>query len=291
VNKLNRNCLLSIQKAGEPSFLNLERPFTVEFDVTQNTMAAVTDSNFRIYNLAETTRAQLRQDAYGYGQDSYGQFRFMSFAAGYGDNLSNLFSGNLLQAWSVRQGPDWITTVVAQDYGAANVHAQFKQAYSAGTPVQAIILDLIDALRPYGISRGTVSQFDGTLVRGNTYCGNPADLLREITGGAFFVSNGRAYCLRDNEAFQGELPVLSPASGLRNTPVRENSFVHLEMILEPRLKVGQIVKLESLTGEGMNGEWKVVSLRHQGVISETAGGEATTSVGLMSATAGLALVI
>jgi len=51
------------------------------------------------------------------------------------------------------------------------------------------------------------------------------------------------------------------------------------MIFEPRLIVGQLVSIESVTAPQYNKRYKVVSLRHQGMISDSVSGQAVTTVG------------
>lgn len=293
MDKLGRNYRLSIQPptvltnfvqtvAQQSTLITVERPFTIEFEVSQATLGASREANFRIYNLAESTRSRIRKD-----QIDYNIYRKVFLDAGYGLNKPNIFTGNILQAWSVRENNNFITQIIAQGYGYAAVNSKTDLVFKAGTSLKSVISTLVASLQPLGIAPGLVGNYPGTLLRGSSYSGNTIDILNALTGGGFFVYNGKAYCLNDNEAYQGELTVINSASGLLGTPVREQTFLYLDMIFEPRLQVGQWVTLESITGDGVNDTWKVISLRHRGTISETTCGNAITTVGLTSGTAAI----
>lgn len=293
MDKLGRNYRLNIQPAvvlknyvqtvaQQSELIQVERPFTLEFDIQQATMGASREATFRVYNLSENRRASIRKD-----QIDYSFFRKVFLDAGYGANMPNIFTGNILQAWSVRNGVDFITQIIAQGYGYATVNGRFDLPFSKGTKLKTVIETMVKSLQPLGIATGIIGNYEGELLRGNSYSGNTIDILNALTGGGFFIYNGKAYCLKDNEAFTGELTIINSDSGLIGTPVREQTFLYLDMIFEPRLQVGQWVELQSITGDGVNDVWKVVSLKHRGMISETVSGSAITSVGLCSGTAAI----
>jgi hypothetical protein len=52
------------------------------------------------------------------------------------------------------------------------------------------------------------------------------------------------------------------------------------MIFEPRFLIGQALALESFTEKNFNGVYKVIGVKHKGVISDSVCGNAITSVTL-----------
>ena len=283
MDKINRNYLLRVQEQSG-LFIEIERPFTVEFSIERKYLAANAQSVIRVFNLSQNNRNQIRKD-----QMDLTNLREVSLKAGYGTNIPLVFTGNISQAWSVRQGVNFITEIVCEDRGFASVNGITNTTFKAGTPRQSIIEALVDSLKNLGISRGVIGRYPGALVRGNSYNGNTIEILNELTGGGFFIDNGKAYCLGDNEVYTGELETITSDSGLLGTPVRENNLLHVEMIFEPRLAIGQKIKLDSrelvaAEGDDPNAIYKVVSIKHTGMISETVCGEAITSAGLSSGT-------
>lgn len=261
------------------SFVQVKRPFTIEFDVQQKAFALVNTSTFRIYNLADTTRSVLRKD-----QIDYSFYRKVIFKAGYGTNMPTIFNGTLTQGWSVRESTNFITTLISTLGGFASVNGKTNLTFKAGTTYKSIIEALVAALGDYGISRGAIGDYPGTIFKSESYYGNIFEHLTTLTGGGFFVADGKAFCLKDNEGYQGILETITSASGLLNTPLRENKFIHLEMIFEPRALCGQLVRLDSSTGDSTNGVWKIAAVKHHGTISEAVCGDAISNITLCAPT-------
>lgn len=274
--KLGRNYKLVVERV-DGNTVTIQRPFTLEFDVHRNSLSSANVASFRVYNLSPENRNLIRKDQY-----DWGDIRKVSFFAGYGDKLSLAFTGNISQAWSVREGTNFITQIESYDGGFAYVNAVTNNAYPADTP-QTSIIDNVASTLP-GVTVGAIGNYEGQIRRGNSYSGSSTDILTELTGGGFFIDNGKVYCLKDEECLDGDIPIINAATGLLGTPVKETTYINLEMLFEPSLKVAQLVRLESQTAEYFNGDHKILSLIHRGVISEVVSGQAITQVGLLPGT-------
>jgi hypothetical protein len=274
----------NVQFIASGTQLIVEPPFTIEFDITRNILSSANASSFRIYNLSPNTRNQIRKNI-----SDYQDLRKINLKAGYiGSNLPVVFDGNITQAWSVREGTNFITQIESFDGGFAFANGLTATSFPEGTDQNTIIETLIASLP--AVTPGIVGDFSGALSRGNAYSGSTPELLRELTGGGFFIDNGKAHALKNNECLAGELQVITAESGLLGTPVRENTILNFDMIFEPRLLIGQIIELQSSTDVNFNGLYKIISLKHRGMISETVCGDAVTSVGLWNGTKALLTV-
>jgi hypothetical protein len=280
--KLGRNYNLQIQTQSG-SILTIAPPFTIEFDITRNILTSANVSSVRIYNISQNNRNQIRKNV-----NDYGDLRQITLMAGYGINLPVVFTGNITQAWSVREGVNVITQIESYDGGFAFANGITNEQFPAGTPQSTIIASLAGSLP--GVSIGAIGNYPGTISRANSYSGTTTDLLRELTGGGFFIDNGKANCLGDSECLQGEIQVINSASGLLGTPVREQTILNFDMLFEPRLVIGQQIQLQSITEANFNGFYKVISIKHRGMISEAVCGDAITSVGLFYGTQALTTV-
>jgi hypothetical protein len=263
--------------------LTVEPPFTMEFDITRNILTSANVSSIRIYNLSKNNRNQIRKNV-----NDYGDLRQITFTAGYGTNLPVVFTGNISQAWSVREGVNVITQVESFDGGFAFTNGLTNEQFPSGTPQSTIIASLAGSLP--GVTLGAIGNYPGVTSRGNSYSGTTTDLLRELTGGGFFIDNGKVNCLGDSECLQGEIELINSASGLLGTPVREQTILNFDMLFEPRLVIGQKIQLQSITESNFNGFYKVISIKHRGMISEAVCGDAITSVGLFYGTQALTTV-
>lgn len=247
-------------------------PFTVEFDITRSTLSSANRAMFRIYNLSEKTRNILRKNVTDFGAHIPLQFR-----AGYGDDLSLGFKGNVTQGYSYRDGVNFITQLECYDGGTAFMTGKTNQVFPAGTPTQDVLRTLIGTL-PF-VSPGVVGDFPGTLTRGMSLSGNTADLLREFSGGGFFIDCEKAHVLNADEYISDYTPMtrIDASTGLIGTPQLENTLCRFDMVFEPRLVVGQRITLSSITGAGFNGDYKATAVQHRGMISDAVAGTVVTT--------------
>lgn len=272
MDKFNRNYVLQVQGALD-SFIEIKPPFTIEFEVSRANLSGSNYSSIRIYNLSNNNRLQIQKDAY-----NYGYIKLISLRAGYGSNMPEIFRGYVSRAFSIREGVDYITQIDCFSGGFAYSNAFTNQAFQAGTRQQTVIETLADSLP--GVERGLIGVYPGVLQTGASYSGPTVDILKDLTGGGFSIDNNKVYCLNQNECRVGEMQVIDAQAGLLGTPIREQSFLNFEIIFEPRIVVNQRIQMDSKTGINTNGFYKVVSVRHRGMISESVCGSLTTAVGL-----------
>lgn len=252
------------------STLEITLPFTIEFDITRNTLTSANVCQVRIYNLSLKNRNQIRFNA-----SDYGQFRRIELYAGYDLNPPKIFDGNISQAWSVREGVNFITQIECYDGGFAFVNGVSDVAFPAGTPQQTVISTLMNDLP--NVQPGSVGLYPGQLQRGNAYSGNTAEILGNITGGGFFVDNGKANALGTDEYIPSpNVLLINSKSGLLGTPVLEQTIVRFEMLFEPQLNAGEKCVLDSITEGNFNGEYKITGVNHRGMISESVCGSLIT---------------
>lgn len=282
--KFGRNYLLLIQLQNG-SILSITPPFTIEFDITRNILSSANVCSIRIYNLSSQNRNQIEFNIY-----NQSAFRSVKLYAGYGTNLPSIFQGNISNAWSVREGTNFITQIECYDGGYAYNNAQTNQNYPAGTPNIVILGSLISSLKSFEVSMGALGIYSGVTLRAKSYTGPTTQLLSELTNGGFFIDNGIANCLGNNECLLGSIPTIDAQSGLLGTPVREQSILTFDMIFEPRVQAGQYILLQSLTAalatlqvssQSINGFYKVSSVKHRGMISESVCGSVITTLGML----------
>jgi len=261
----------------------------MEFDVSRNNAGNANVGHFRIFGLNPTSRNNLRYDFYDWGLLST-----MTLQAGYGRNLPTIFAGNIITSQSYREGVTFMTEIDAHDIGFAFINADFNQPYEAGTPYQQIMDDMINSLGVFGVKPG-ITNPDFATYQGNTklpvkktYSGKTIQLLTELTGNNFFIDNGKSYVLNINDVISGTLKVLDESAGIINSPRLEYNTVHLEMEFEPSILMSQLLTLNltqnsSLNSDqNLNGDYKVISIKHRGIISPTVCGDAITTLGLIS---------
>jgi hypothetical protein len=276
VKKFERTYELFVQTQSG-STITFTLPFTIEFDITRTTLGSTNVCQVRIYNLNEKTRKSIAFNAFNQG----GVPRRILLKGGYGIQRSTIFSGNIHAAWSVREGTNFITQIECFDGGFGFVNGDVNLSFTAGTPLKTVIEELIANVPD--VTVGAIGNFNTVLTRGNTYSGNPAQLLYEITGGAFYVDAGKAYALKSDEYLTDDLLdssnstfEINDSTGLLNTPVLEQNTARFEMLFEPGLNLGRRANVNSLTNPFLNGSYKITSVKHRGMISPAVAGKVTT---------------
>ena len=275
--KWTRNYVLTVQVDHRAlDYIDITSPLTLNFNIKRNYNASANKASFTILNLAESTRRKVFMDRY---QTLY--YKGVELRAGYGDDREDwplIFKGNIEQAFSKRNGVDYETTIDAFDGGFAYRNGFSERNFAEGTTDKQIINTLLADLP--GIKKGSIGNFNAQLVRGNSFNGNTMKILNDVTEGHLFIDLERLNCLRRNEGLSWNLSILNADAGLLGSPLREESFLTFEMIFEPRLQIGQFVKLESQTESTFNGTYKVIGIEHNGVISGSQCGKCTTKVSL-----------
>lgn len=289
--KFGRNYHLSVQQS-DGKFLEIDLPFTIEFTVIRRNIGSPPICDIRIYNLSEKNRNLIRYDV-----TDTSTVRRVQLNAGYGTNLPIIFVGNIQQAWSVREGTDFITTIQSFDAGNGYVNANILSTatFPAKTPllnVYKTLMGYIPNVTPGAIGANFIYDSKKNLLllnRSNSYSGNAVSVLKDLSGGAFFVDNSQCYIMRNNDYIDGSVPIINAQFGLLNTPVREINVVSFDMLFEPGLILGQLIDIESLTfsainslslnkNNNVNGPYVVQSITHRGIISPVICGDAITSV-------------
>lgn len=270
MDKFGRSYTLEVQTQNG-NLLTVKLPFTIEFDIIRNTLTSANVCQIRVYNLSALNRNQIR-----FNISNLGDYRLVRLSAGYGDRQVKIFEGNVSQAWSVREGVNFITQIECYDGGFAFNNGTTNKQYGAGTPLKSVLTDIATDLPK--VSLGAVGSFDGVLSRSNSYSGNTMSILSELSGGAAFVDGSKIYILKSDEFIGDQAPlIINSQSGLLGTPVLEQTIVRFDMLFEPSLNVGRKITLTSLTEGNFNGDYKVIGVKHRGMISESVAGVVTTT--------------
>jgi len=271
--KFGRNFLISISDYGSTEVKTIAPPFTIKFNITRNMTGAPSGGLVQIYNLNKDSRAFIRKD-----KADPGFIKGISFLAGYGSELSTLMMGDIYVGSSERVGVDNITTVEAYDGGVSYLNSDTEVQYVTGTPTRSILENLARSLSKYGIKPGAISETYTTKnKRGSAYSGNTIDIMNNLSGGGVFIDNGKINVLRDNEYIMGDTLSITAKTGLLNTPKRENTDIVFNMLLEPRVYLGQKLKVD-IGNKEFDGEYLVRTINHSGTISQAIGESAVTAI-------------
>ena len=271
--KFQRAYELSIETADQ-SLITVTDPLTLEFNIERNTQASLNSANFRILNLGELTRQRIYKARF-----DTNIYRAIELKAGYAGETPVVFSGNVLEAFSYKEegSVDVYTDIFCHDNGFDTVNAFSSFAVKAGEKQR--VIERLAGDFP-NIQKGKFSEFEGESFRGRSILGNTFKLLLEETLGGLFIDNGVANGLKDNDCLLGDILKIESSTGLLGSPKRADTLLTVELLFEPKLKVGQRVELNSQTERNFNGIYKVAGIQHSGTISGAVGGKCKTIVSL-----------
>lgn len=293
--KFNRAYVLILTGPQIPIPIIVTLPFTLEFEIHRDNYSTTNRGTIRIYNLSKLHRQQIVHDQFVDSETGPSQI-YAVLQAGYGKgpNYPVILKGNASRAFSYRQGVDFITQLDVFDGGLAYSNAISSFSVPSGTSINAIrdrLIRDLTSVAAYGLSVGALSNFLGTIAKGQGYSGSTIDLLTELSNSNFFIDNGLVNVLLPFDAIGGNNVIINSTSGLLGTPIKEQQWLQLKLLFEPRLTIGSLINLDSIGLDGVssggyyyNGPHKVASIAHRGVISLAVSGEAVTEVGMLSGT-------
>ena len=233
---------------------------------------------FQFINLAERTRSKLWLDVYERGK----KWIHIKMYAGYNQTMPLIYEGEVTFCLSSRPGgsTEWITEMQTINNGDFFKYGYLNATFTKGTTIQDI-LDL--ALEKYpNLKPGYITPDIQPLPRNKTFIGQTWDILGRDYGGydVFIDQYGNFNILGDNDVVPGEIQVISDSTGLLGTPRRANVFVEIDTLFEPQLRTGQAISLISKMMPQFNQAYKIINVKHQGIISPVQSGKLITSVTL-----------
>ncbi len=261
-------------------------PLTLNFDIVRNTLASANTGRFTIYNLKQTTRRDIYKDRW-----DTTLYRQIKLQAGYlgQPNLPTIFQGNIQRAYSQRRGPDWTTELECFDGGFGIINSQINTTLAKGWDTKQALNAVFSSMKDGRIGIGAIGNFPVESTRGLTMAGSSWDSATRLAGpGVVFIDGEKANALQNNEYIDTPdgIPIINASTGLLNAPRRMNATLEIDMLFEPLLIVGQILRVESIETIN-NGTYEVIGIRHRGTISGAIGGQAVTTATLWLGTSAL----
>lgn len=229
--------------------------------------------NTRIaFNVEKTSEGgsanKAKVDIYNLSQDSKGFIEQpdiqVRLEAGYANELTTLFLGDVKRVTHVRNGPDIISTVESGDGESNLVNAHVEISLAPGAKLSQIVDKAIAAL---GLARGSIKDIPIlTYTNGFTFSGPARDLLDIVKqrGNLKWSVQGGALDIFPEGSDTGEAAVLlNENTGLLNLPNKTEDGFELTSLLNPLLSPGRLVIVESETLTGRK-TYKIDKATHVG---------------------------
>lgn len=211
------------------------------------------EATLTIHNLSEATIAQLEAPN-----------QVIQILAGE-TTPGSLFIGDIENRGVVTKNdiPNRTTTITAKDGHRVYRDTQVSKSYPPNTPVATVVQDLLALATVQGIALGTGSVFPAdSFPAGWAFQGRWRQALTEILAprGFYWTIQGRViYVLNEASTAPGNVPLVSPATGLIGSPVRTDKGCSIKSVLNPAIVVGRGVQVASTF---FNGLYRGVNVNH-----------------------------
>lgn len=259
--------------------ITIEPPFSIKFGVTRNTLASANRASIESINLGPPTRNQIFKDRF-----SITEYWQVQLQAGYNNRLHEIFTGNIHEAFSVKDKTEWKTSLDCFDGMNAIQNGFTSITVEKNTPKQNYLKQIINDM-PNVVAGILGSPAEGKSPRGKALMGQSSELLTQETGGKYFIDKETVNVLGDNEVLPGSVIKLDP-DDLLSTPRRREAFLDVQVLFEPQVQIGRVYEIESLAAR-YNGQYKIVGFNHDVEISGASAGSAITTLSLYFGAEGL----
>lgn len=226
---------------GDTLLTGLDIAFCIEKTLAREPNTA----EFKIWNLNDINRKYLRDKK-----------RIpVTLKAGYEWGMGLLFRGDLREAFSEREDPDWVTTIRSGDGLESLQSSRISKSFRAGTPIidilkeisnslGIIVGDAISFLEKRGFSSSDKRLLNGAAISGSAH--NELDKWLKSVGLEGSVQDGTLQVLVSGQALDRTAVVLSSETGLIGSPeVSSKGILRARSLLNPELFPGRKIKVES----------------------------------------------
>lgn len=213
--------------------------FHVVFQVNRGDVQSPNSADVRIYNVSDQTANRLQNE-----------FSQIQIQAGYVGNFGLIFQGTVKQ---VRKGREDAKTtyvdITAADGDEAYNYSTIALSLAAGATPADAIQGFVQSMAQAGIRQGYIPDLSTNgSPRGEVFYGMTRDELRDFAKAnnvLWSIQDGALTIVPQTSYIPGEVPVISPATGLISVPEQTQNGIEMTVLLNPLMRIGQLVKLDS----------------------------------------------
>lgn len=238
---------------------NLKSP-TIEFNINKQNNNSGNDATIIIHNLSYETRQRIYK-----AKISVATYRKVIIEAGYQDYTTTIFKGNISYCISTKQGEDIITTIYCNNSYSVN-NSKISLAMKNNNDILQTLLKNMK-----NVDIGEITSNNNLFKmssRGRSFNGNIWDIINQNNKDLdIFIDDEKVYILKNNDILKSNDLVLNANSGLLE--ITENDLmIEAKIVFEPLAKLCSKVILESEFNKRYNGEYKIIGLNHNVIISK-----------------------
>lgn len=245
----NRDMTLNVGgveiRARDPDSLEARPTLRVVFQIVRTLKKDPNTADISIYNLTRENRVKLQEKNVA-----------TVLEAGYVDNISQIFAGQLQRGSSVRDGADWITSIQSGDGVKQFKEARMAKSFAGPVKVEKVLENVASEL---GVELGNVKEkvaekgLRATLTEysnGFVARGKVEKILHRVTrsmGYGFSIQDGAIQLLGPGETINPDQAILLTSdTGLIGSPEPgEKGIVKARSLMQPDALPGRKVQIQS----------------------------------------------
>lgn len=216
----------------------------IGFNIRRTLKPEPNTAEIQIYNLSPDSRAQIEEN----------RTANVTLEAGYKEDISLIYSGELRDVKTEREGASIITTISSGDGEKKKRRKRVSKGYAPGTTIKQVVKDCAAAM---GVGAGNVDRLGkvefpragATYPNGTVLDGNAAEQLEAILRSAgleYSIQDGQLQIVPRRQALNDKAVVLSPSSGLVGTAsVSSDGHLHCNALMIPDIFPGRRLKVVS----------------------------------------------
>lgn len=251
--RFDRDYELAIGIEGKT--LIVRPPARIIFSADKSISGMLNKMRFQIFNLREGNRLKIVKDA------EEEKYLPVQLKVGYKGKMELIFRGNIHIAKNISDLPDIVTEADCLDGGFDFINSFSSKTINSGNSyIDKLLEDMANT------RRGKIAEGE-PLIRPKVAVGPTMDLIRSGLGKdeyAFIDDETLNVVRNQNQVIDQVVPVVNSRTGLLNTPERDKQKVTFETMMNPELKIGRRVKLESKFAPHLNGIYRVETINYSG---------------------------
>ncbi|MBO9332914.1 hypothetical protein GHR37_27610 [Achromobacter xylosoxidans] len=193
----------------------------------------------RVYNVSEQTALRTMKE-----------FTRVVLQAGYEGNYGIIFDGTIIQIRLGRENQtDTYVDITAADGDSAYNFGFVNQTLAAGATMRDVVDASMKAMEKKGVTRGYMAFLtEQRLARGKVMFGLARKFMEGVartTQSVWSIQDGKAVLWPETSYNPGDIPVISPQTGLVGLPEQTSNGITARMLLNPSVKIGTLIQLKN----------------------------------------------
>lgn len=230
---------------GEKEEVVVIENLRIDFDINVNFNNIADRGTIEVYNMNENSRSKIQRDGIA-----------LILEVGYEDgNFGMIFSGKIQNVIPTREREDIVTKIYCYD----GEQAYRKYLYNKTIKKRSLNQVLTDIAKENGIAIVT-PQFENATLENITFTGTMKDTLQTLSKRFGFLWTLSNNVINITKKYSKNVFVISPTTGMIGIPAYTNYGANVSMFINPSIRVGDKIRLESRFADFQVGDLTVTNL-------------------------------